>query len=149
MCTRETLDLVYEMDRRGLFAFLVPSIFTPLHDTRMEHQTGVRTRQLSPLQWQLMMKCWKHNLRPDQYSWWGPMTWRGGSIVMWLYRLRKLNGPNFTWPLMMFAGVVGTCSRAVPRKFFPIRVRCTSCQAPRVSESSRRTAGFFAAWPTE
>jgi hypothetical protein len=24
---------------------------------------------------------------------------------MWLYRLRKLNGPSFTWPLMMFAGV--------------------------------------------
>ena len=24
---------------------------------------------------------------------------------MWLYRLRKLNGPNFTWPLMMFAGI--------------------------------------------
>ena len=104
--TRETLDLVYEMDRRGLFAFLVPSIFTPLHDTRMEHQTGVtRTRQLSPLQWQLMMKCWKHNLRPGQYSWWGPMAWRAGSIFMWLYRLRRLNGPNFTWPLMMFAGV--------------------------------------------
>jgi len=30
---KETLDLVYEMERRGLFAFLVPSIFTPLHDT--------------------------------------------------------------------------------------------------------------------
>ena len=102
---RETLDLLYEMDRRGLFAFLVPSIFTPLHDTRMEHQTGVtRTRQLSPLQWQLMMKCWKHNLRPGQYSWWGPMAWRIGALFMWLYRLRKLNGPNFTWPLMMFAG---------------------------------------------
>jgi hypothetical protein len=103
---RETLDLVYEMERRGLFAFLVPSIFTPLHDTRMEHQTGVtHTSRLSPLQWQLMMKCWKHNLRPGQYSWWGPMAWRAGSIFMWLYRLRKLNGPNFTWPLMMFAGV--------------------------------------------
>jgi hypothetical protein len=104
--TRETLDLVYEMDRRGLFAFLVPSIFTPLHDTRMEHQTGVtQTRQLSPLQWQLMMKCWKHNLRPGQYSWWGPIAWRIGALFMWLYRLRKLNGPNFTWPLMMFAGL--------------------------------------------
>ena len=104
--TRETLDLVYEMDRRSLFAFLVPSIFTPLHDTRMERQVGVtRTRQLSPLQWQLMMKCWKHNLRPGQYSWWGPMAWRAGSIFMWLYRLRKLNGPSFTWPLMMFAGL--------------------------------------------
>jgi hypothetical protein len=104
--TQATLDLVYEMDRRGLFAFLVPSIFTPLHDTRMEHQTGVtQTRQLSPLQWQLMMKCWKHNLRPGQYSWWGPMAWRIGALFMWLYRLRRLNGPNFTWPLMMFAGV--------------------------------------------
>jgi Radical SAM superfamily len=103
---QETLDLVYEMERRGLFAFLIPSIFTPLHDTRMEHQTGVtHTRQLSPLQWQLLMKCWKHNLRPGQYSWWGPVAWRVGSLIMWLYRLRKLNGPNFTWPLMMFAGV--------------------------------------------
>ncbi len=33
------------------------------------------------------------------------MAWRAGSIFMWLYRLRKLNGPNYTWPLMMFAGV--------------------------------------------
>jgi radical SAM superfamily enzyme YgiQ (UPF0313 family) len=104
---QETLDLVYEMERRRLFAFLIPSIFTPLHDTRMEHQTGVtHTRQLSPLQWQLLMKCWKHNLRPGQYSWWGPIAWRVGSLFMWLYRLRKLNGPNFTWPLMMFAGLV-------------------------------------------
>ncbi len=103
---RDTLDLIYEMERRGLFAFLVPSIFTPLHDTRMQHQTGVtQTRQLSPLQWQLMMKCWKHNLRPGQYSWWGPLVWRSGALLMWLYRLRKLNGPNFTWPLMMFAGI--------------------------------------------
>lgn len=104
---QETLDLVYEMERRALFAFLIPSIFTPLHDTRMEHQTGVtHTRQLSPLQWQLLMKCWKHNLRPGQYSWWGPIAWRVGSLFMWIYRLRKLNGPNFTWPLMMFAGLV-------------------------------------------
>ena len=103
---QETLDLVYEMERRGLFAFLVPSIFTPLHDTRMEHQSGVtHTRQLSPLQWQLMMKCWKHNLRPGQYSWWGPLAWRTGSLFVWLKSLRKLNGPDFTWPLMMFAGL--------------------------------------------
>ena len=103
----ETIDLVYEMERRGLFAFLIPSIFTPLHDTRMEKETGVtQTRQLTPLQWQLMMKCWKMNLRPGQYSWWGPMAWRLGSIVMWAYKLRRLNGPNFTWPLLMFSGAL-------------------------------------------
>ncbi len=62
---KATLDLIYEVERRGLFAFFIPSIFTPLHDTRMEKKKGVtETRQLTPLQWQLMMKCWKMNLRP-------------------------------------------------------------------------------------
>lgn len=104
---RDTLDLVYEVERRGLFAFLIPSIFTPLHDTRMEHDKGVtQTKQLTQLQWQLMMKCWKMNLRPGQYSWWGPTAWRVGSVAMWLYKLRRLNGPNFTYPLWMFSGAL-------------------------------------------
>ncbi len=104
---RATLDLIYEVERRGLFAFFIPSIFTPLHDTRMEKMKGVsETQQLTPLQWQLMMKCWKMNLRPGQYSWWGPSAWRIGAILLWLLRLRKLNGPNFTWPLLMFASAL-------------------------------------------
>ena len=44
-----TLDLIYEMERRGLFGFLVPSVFTPLEGTRMEHGKGVtETRNLTP-----------------------------------------------------------------------------------------------------
>jgi len=105
--TRATLDLIYEVERRGLFAFFIPSVFTPLHDTRLEHATGVtETRNLTPLQWQLMMKCWKMNLRPGQVSWWGPAAWRTGAIGLWLYKLRKLNGPHFTWPLLMFASAL-------------------------------------------
>jgi hypothetical protein len=104
---KETIDLIYEVERRGLFAFFIPSIFTPLHDTRMEHTQGVsETRQLSPLQWQLMMKCWKMNLRPGQVSWWGPAAWRAGAIFLWLWKLRKLNGPGFTWPLFLFASAL-------------------------------------------
>jgi len=104
---RATLDLVYEVERRGLFAFFIPSVFTPLRDTRMAGEEGVtETRQFTPLQWQLMMKCWKMNLRPGLYSWWGPAAWRAGAIVVWLSRLRKLNGPNFTWPLLMFSGAL-------------------------------------------
>lgn len=34
------------------------------------------------------------------------MAWRIGSIAMWLYKLRRANGPNFTWPLFMFSGIV-------------------------------------------
>ena len=37
---KATLDLIYEVERRGLFAFFIPSIFTPLHDTRMENEEG-------------------------------------------------------------------------------------------------------------
>jgi radical SAM superfamily enzyme YgiQ (UPF0313 family) len=105
--TKATLDFIYEVERRGLFAFFIPSIFTPLHDTRMEKQEGVtETAQLTRLQWQLMMKCWKMNLRPGQMSWWGPMAWRLGAIGLWAYKLRKLNGPGFTWPMMMFASAL-------------------------------------------
>ena len=104
---KATIDLIYEVERRGLFAFFIPSIFTPLHDTRMEQKKGVtETKQLSPLQWQLMMKCWKMNLRPGQMSWWGPMAWRLGALGLWAWKLRKLNGPNFTWPMLMFASAV-------------------------------------------
>lgn len=122
-----TLDLVYEMERRGLFAFLIPSVFTPLHDTRMEMEKGVtQTRNLTPLQWQLMMKCWKMNLRPGQYSWWGPTAWRIGSIAMWMYKLRRLNGPHFTYPLMMFAGLMSEKRLAKMGKIYmgqPINVK--------------------------
>ncbi len=117
---RETIDLIYEMERRGLFAFLIPSIFTPLHDTRMEMEKGVtQTKQLSELQWQLMMKCWKMNLRPGQYSWWGPTAWRIGSLGMWLYKLRKLNGPNFTYPLLMFTGAMSEKRLVKMGKIYP------------------------------
>ena len=104
---RATLDLIYEVERRGLFAFFIPSVFTPLHDTRMENKRGVAaTAEFTPLQWQLMMKCWKMNLRPGQASWWGPTAWRVGAILLWAWKLRKLNGPGFTWPLFMFANAI-------------------------------------------
>ena len=104
---KATIDVIYEVERRGLFAFFIPSIFTPLHDTRMEDKKGVtETKQLTPLQWQLMMKCWKMNLRPGQASWWAPTVWRLGAIGLWAWKLRKLNGPGFTWPMFLFASAL-------------------------------------------
>jgi tRNA A37 methylthiotransferase MiaB len=118
--TKATLDLVYEVERRRLFAFFVPSIFTPLHDTRMAEQEGVsETQELSSLQWQLMMKCWKMNLRAAQFKWWAPAVWRLGAIGLWLFRLRKLNGPKFTWPLLLFSGALPENLMARMGKIYP------------------------------
>jgi radical SAM superfamily enzyme YgiQ (UPF0313 family) len=101
---KATLDLIYEVERRGLFAFFVPSIFTPLQDTRMSAQTGVsENHQMTALQWQLLMRCWKMSMSSALQSWWGPPAWRLGALFLWLWKLRKINGPAFTWPLLMFA----------------------------------------------
>ena len=126
---KATLDVVYEFERRGLFAFLVPSIFTPLHDTRMQNERGVtETQQLSRLQWQLILKCWKFNLGPGQYSWWAPTAWRLGAIALWMYKLRKLNGPNFKWPLLMFSSamsekMMGRMGKIYSGKLIKIKTR--------------------------
>lgn len=104
---KATLDLMYEMERRELFGFLVPSVFTPLEGTRMEHDRGVtETRNLTPLQWQLIMRCWKLNMRPGLYSWWGPASFKIGAFFLWLAKLRRTNGPHFTWPLLNFSSAL-------------------------------------------
>ncbi len=122
-----TLDLLYEVERRGLFAFFVPSIFTPLHDTRFAAKQGVQeSREMTPLQWQIMMKCWKLSLRPALQSWWGPTVWRLGALGAWMWKLRKVNGPNFTWPLLMFASALPERLMAKMGKLYrgrPIRVK--------------------------
>jgi hypothetical protein len=117
-----TLDLILEVERRGLFAFFIPSIFTPLNGTRLADKRGVdRTRDLTALQWQLLMKCWKMNLRPGQASWWAPTAWRVGALGLWVWRLRKVNGPKFTWPLVMFAGVLPESLMVRMGKLYPGR----------------------------
>jgi hypothetical protein len=124
---KATIDVIYEVERRGLFAFFIPSIFTPLHDTRMEKSKGVsETRELTPLQWQLMMKCWKMNLRPGNASWWAPTVWRLGAIVLWAWKLRKLNGPGFTWPMFMFASALPESLMAKMGKIYvgkPLKIK--------------------------
>jgi radical SAM superfamily enzyme YgiQ (UPF0313 family) len=117
---KATIDLICETEHRKLFAFFVPSIFTPLHDTRMAKKEGItETRQLTPLQWQLMMKCWKINLKVAEFKRWVPYVWRLGALGLWLWKLRKLNGPNFTWPLLQFSSVLPEKLMGRMRKIYP------------------------------
>ena len=68
----------------------MPSIFTPLHDTRLAEKQGIQeSQEMTALQWQIMMKCWKMSLRPALHSWWGPTAWRLGAVVVWLWKLRS------------------------------------------------------------
>ncbi len=102
-----TLDMLYEAERRGLYCMWVPSIFTPLLKTRMEKADGIReTQQLSKLQWQVIMKAWRLASSIGLQSTWGKVSFGLGSLVVWATRLRRVNGPNFTWPLVQFSKTV-------------------------------------------
>ena len=91
-----TLDLLYEVERRGLHCMWVPSIFTPLVKTRMEHGEGVReTQHLSKLQWQVIMKAWAVASRIGLQTTWGKLSFGAGALVLWAARLRRVNGPTF------------------------------------------------------
>jgi len=37
---------------------------------------------------------------------WGKLSFGVGALILWAARLRRVNGPNFTWPLVQFSGVV-------------------------------------------
>jgi radical SAM superfamily enzyme YgiQ (UPF0313 family) len=109
--SRATLDMLYEAERRGLYAMWVPSIFTPLTRTRMENGQGVKeTQQLTRLQWQVIMKAWRISSAIGLQTRWGKVSFGVGSLVLWALRLRRLNGPNFTWPVVQF-------SRTVPEEW--------------------------------
>ena len=61
---------------------------------------------LSGLQWQVIMKAWAIASRIGLQTTWGKMSFGLGALVLWATRLRRVNGPNFTWPLVQFSGVV-------------------------------------------
>jgi hypothetical protein len=141
---KATLDLVYEMERRGLFAFLIPSIFTPLPETRMAGAKGVvESRDLTPLQWQLILKCWKFNLQPGQYVSWAPRLWRLAALLLWAFRLRRLNGPNSTWPLLMFSGVVSERRLARRGRIYVGRIDATKSRRDLIAAVRPAWQRFF------
>jgi hypothetical protein len=73
----------------------------------MEKAEGVReTQQLTKLQWQVIMKAWRIASSIGLQSTWGKVSFGLGSLVVWATRLRRVNGPNFTWPLFQFSKTI-------------------------------------------
>jgi hypothetical protein len=76
-----------------------------------------------------MMKCWKFNMRPGLQTWWAPLAWRFGALALWAAKLRRLNGPDFTWPLLMFASAAPEALMAKMGKLYrgkPLRTKTRS-----------------------
>ena len=102
---KQSLELIYKLRNHKLF--FVPSIFTPLEETRLGTAKGLHLRELSELQWEFILTCWKYSLNIAISR---PRTrfgFRAGMTVFWALKGRRIHGPQFTWPAMNFANLPG------------------------------------------
>jgi radical SAM superfamily enzyme YgiQ (UPF0313 family) len=57
---RESLDLLYSL--KNAKCCVIPTLFVPLEDTRLEFIEGARIARLTDLQWELFFTCWRYNI---------------------------------------------------------------------------------------
>jgi len=100
---RQTLDLLHRLKRNQVL--YVPSIFTPLEDTRMADGKALKAKQLTQLQWEFIMTAWKQSRDFGEMSDRSRAYFRGGTKLFYHLRGKYVHGKAFKWPAMRFAGV--------------------------------------------
>jgi radical SAM superfamily enzyme YgiQ (UPF0313 family) len=82
---------------------VVPTLFVPLEDTRLERKEGAKLVNLTDLQWEFFFTCWRYNLD----------FWRDNIKTKWMFNVgvplyyymlgRKLFGDVMKYPIMRLA----------------------------------------------
>jgi radical SAM superfamily enzyme YgiQ (UPF0313 family) len=99
---RQSLDLLNRLrDSKILY---VPSIFTPLQDTRLERGRALRARELSKLQWEFIMTAWRQSLDFAVVNRHSNLAWKLGTYAFYYARGKWIHGPHFKHPAFRFAG---------------------------------------------
>ncbi len=100
---RQTLDLLHRLRKNKIL--YVPSIFTPLEDTRMADGKALKTKGLTQLQWEFIMTAWKQSRDFGDMRDRSRVFFRWGTKAFYHARGRWVHGQQFKWPAMRFAGV--------------------------------------------
>ena len=100
---RQTLDLLHRLKKYKIL--YVPSIFTPLEDTRMAGGKALKAKALTQLQWEFVMTAWKQSGDFGEMSDRARLYFRWGTKIFYHARGRWVHGKQFKWPAMRFAGV--------------------------------------------
>jgi len=99
--TKESLDLLFALkDSKWC---VVPTLFVPLEDTRMEKKPGAKLIELTDLQWEFFFTCWRYNI--DFYRNTPSVQWKFNLGVPAYYYLmgRRLFGQPMKYPLFRLA----------------------------------------------
>ncbi|MCP5113067.1 MAG: B12-binding domain-containing radical SAM protein, partial [bacterium] len=100
---KQSLDLLYRL--RKFKILYVPSIFTPLDDTRMASGHALKPRELTKLQWEFILTAWKMSREFGVVNESSNWMWKAGMFAFYHLRGRWIHGPQFRYPAMRFAGI--------------------------------------------
>jgi radical SAM superfamily enzyme YgiQ (UPF0313 family) len=100
---KQSLDLLYRLRKNKII--YVPSIFTPLEETRMSNGRPLKPRELSRLQWEFILTAWKQSLDFAVVRKRSNLAWKLGMFGFYHLRGRWIHGPQFKYPAMRFAGI--------------------------------------------
>ena len=99
--TKKSLDLLHAL--KGSKWVVMPTLFVPLEDTRMEANESAKLAQLTELQWEFFFTCWRYNIdfyRKD------PAFQRRFNLGVPLYYYmmgRRRFGKQMKYPIMRLA----------------------------------------------
>ncbi len=100
---KQSLDLLHRLRKNKIL--YVPSIFTPLDDTRMAAGHALKSRELTKLQWEFILTAWRQSLDFAVVRKRSNLAWKVGMYAFYYGRGRWMHGPQFKYPAMRFAGV--------------------------------------------
>jgi len=100
---RQSLDLLHRMKNNHVL--YVPSIFTPLDDTRAQGGKALKAKELTQLQWEFIMTAWKQSRDFGEMRDRSRAYFRIGTKLFYQLRGKYIHGEAFKWPAMRFAGV--------------------------------------------
>jgi len=97
--TKESLDLLFAL--KDAKWCVIPTLFVPLEDTRLENKGGARLAELTDLQWEFFFTCWRYNVDFWRGSW---VQWKFNiGVPLYYYGLaRRLFGSGLKYPLFRF-----------------------------------------------
>ncbi len=100
---RQSLDLLHRLRHNKVL--YVPSIFTPLEDTRMASGHALKPRELTKLQWEFILTAWSQSLNFAVSRKRSNLAWKLGMYAFYYGRGRWIHGEQFKYPALRFAGV--------------------------------------------
>jgi radical SAM superfamily enzyme YgiQ (UPF0313 family) len=99
--TKDSLDLLYSL--KDAKWCVVPTLFVPLEDTRLEKKEGAKIVQLTDRQWEFFFTCWRMNLDFFRHSPKVQMLFTLGVPIYYYLLGRKLFGARMKYPLLRLA----------------------------------------------